>query len=155
MPNILRLTWTTRVRGEGAGIGDPDTVVDAEPTWEGLFELQVWVGGTLVATITGINDDRYTFTMAQLQTYSTLAGCSDAPCLPEILGFKLRGYRVTGGITFYTDWRTLRVRVKAGTAGACTGCGSATTTTTTTSTTTSTSTSTSTSSSTSSTTTTS
>lgn len=143
MADILRLTWSPRYRGEGAGIGDADEVTDASPTWEGYFELKVWVNGVAVATITPIDDDRYVFSMNQLKNYASAAGCSGAPCLPNVIIFWLRNCRSSGGVTYCTPWEVLRVSIKTGTTDECSNCASATTTSTTTTTSTSTTTATS------------
>jgi hypothetical protein len=58
------LTWRTRVRGDGAGVGGEDGVTDAAPTWEGTFEIEVAVGGSTVRTVTGLDDDTWTYTSA-------------------------------------------------------------------------------------------
>lgn len=144
--NAIHLTWSPRYRGQGAGIGNPDEVVDAAPTWEGYFEIEVWVGQTLCETVTAVNDDEYTFTQTDIEGWSTTAGCPGEPCLPSVIGFKLKNYRTFAGTTYSSAKVSLRVACEPD-EGPC-DCGSATTSTTTTCTTSSTSTFTTTSSST-------
>ena len=140
----IHLTWSPRVRGEGAGLGSADGVTDAEPTWEGLFEIEVWVGTVLVQTVSDIDDDEYKFYTEEIKAWSVTAGCVGAPCCPTQIIFKLRNYRTEGATEFSSEKTVLKLRNYDG----C-DCGTATTTTTSTSsTTTSTSSSSSTTSST-------
>ena len=86
------LTWDSRIRGQGAGLGDADTVVDAAPTWEGLFEVEVWAGGFKVRTETAINALTWTYTLAM--------NISDNGTLPTHVTFKLLNYRTESSIRF-------------------------------------------------------
>ena len=79
------LTWTNRVRGEGAGHGDPNTVTDAAPTWEYVYEVEVWVGGVLKRTASSINDDTWTYTQAMNE--------ADNGALADAVTFKVRQVR--------------------------------------------------------------
>lgn len=88
------LDWHPRVRGQGAGIGDADTVTDAEPTWEGLFRVEVFVGGMRVRDVTGIDDDTWTYTNAMILT--------DNGDEPSAIGFRVTNYVSDGGITHYS-----------------------------------------------------
>ena len=138
----IHLTWSPRVRGEGAGLGSADGVTDAPPTWEGLFEIEVWVGATLVKTVSDIDDDEYKFYTEEIKEWGE--GYTGYPCCPSQIIFKLRNYRTEGATEFSSEKTVLKLRNYDG----C-DCGTATTTTTSTSsTTTSTSSSSSTSSST-------
>jgi hypothetical protein len=76
----LVLDWTPRVRGDGLGLQNPDHL-SATPTWEGYFEVLVYVGGSLVNTFTSIDDDK----------------------------FRLKNYKDTGGVTYSSDWVYLTV----------------------------------------------
>jgi hypothetical protein len=134
------LTWDSRLRTEGAGVGDPGTVVDAAATWEGYFEIEVWVGGELVRTATAIDSLTWTYTEAM--------SLADNGSLPTQVLFKIKNYRASGGVTY----SSAKVLVKAYNPGGVDH-GTATTTTTTTSTTSTTSSSSTTTSSSSSTTT--
>jgi hypothetical protein len=60
--NII-LTWTPRFRGEGAGLGSPGTVLPTTDH-EGLFEIEVWMEGVKVRTISAIDAATYTYTNA-------------------------------------------------------------------------------------------
>jgi len=83
--NDIVLTWTARCRGEGAGIGDPQTVLDAAPAFEYSFEVEVWVGGTLKRTEGGIEDDTWTYTGAM--------NIADNGALADSITFKVRHIR--------------------------------------------------------------
>jgi hypothetical protein len=90
------LTWATRIRsGQGCGYSDIDTVVDAAPTWEGLFEIEVYVGGTLVRTATAINDDTWTYTEAM--------NLSDNGSLASEITFKITDYLTSGAERYDSD----------------------------------------------------
>lgn len=81
----VALTWTPRVRGSGAGRGNPGAVTDAAPTWEYTFEVEVWVSSVLVRTTTDIDAISWTYTQAMnIADNGTLAN--------EIL-FKVRNVR--------------------------------------------------------------
>ena len=86
------LTWKGRLRNKGAGSGDADTILDEVPTWEGQFELEVWVSEVLVRTITGI--DFLTF------NYDQETNISDNGTLPSSVTFKLKNYRVVDEIKY-------------------------------------------------------
>jgi hypothetical protein len=79
------LTWTNRVRGEGAGHGDPSAVTDAAPTWEFPYEVEVWVGGVLKRTASSINDDTWTYAQAM--------NVADNGALADTATFKVRQIR--------------------------------------------------------------
>jgi len=92
----IDLAWNPRVRGDGAGLENPDYYTDAENTWEGLFEVQVWVSSSLVRTITGIDNDHYVYTEAMnLIDNGSLAGSIE---------FWLRNYIDVSGQTYYSAW---------------------------------------------------
>jgi hypothetical protein len=76
------LTWSARYRSKGAGIGIPGTVL-FDLDYEGLFEIEVWVGGIKILTQSAI--DALTWTYASTED--------------EIL-FKLSNYRTEDGITY-------------------------------------------------------
>jgi len=92
------LTWTPRYRGKGAGIGIPGTVL-AETDWEGYFEIEVWVGGSLVRTITAINAVTYTYTSGMNTT--------DNGSLADEITFKLLNYRTEDGIVYESNTTTV------------------------------------------------
>jgi hypothetical protein len=87
------LVWAPRLRtGAGCGFGDVDTVVDAAPTWEGYFEVKVYVGGVLVRTTSAINDDTWTYTEAM--------NLSDNTSLASEVTFTLLNY-ISSGVERY------------------------------------------------------
>jgi hypothetical protein len=86
------LTWSTRIRGTGAGIGDADSVTDAPPTWEGYFEVAVKESDTVVRTATNINDDTWTYTNAM--------NIADNSTPADELEFTLVNFVTTGGIRY-------------------------------------------------------
>lgn len=90
------LDWAPRIRGEDAGVGDADTVTDAAPTWEGLFEIEVWVSGSKVRTATAINDDTWTYTSAMNTT--------DNGSLADEVLFKLRNYQTLASVMYYSEY---------------------------------------------------
>jgi hypothetical protein len=77
------LSWSPRVRGEGAGYYTPDTT-DAYPTWEGYFEIEVWVSSVKVRTKTEIDDLSWTYTEAM--------NIADNGSLANEVVFKLKNY---------------------------------------------------------------
>ena len=60
--NIV-LTWSARVRGGGAGIGTPGTVLPAT-AYEGLYRIKVYVNDILVRTVESIAALTWTYTSA-------------------------------------------------------------------------------------------
>lgn len=57
------LTWSPRNRGAGAGIGIPGEVL-ADTRREGLFSVEVWVGGIIQRATSFIDADTWTYTAA-------------------------------------------------------------------------------------------
>lgn len=57
------LTWSPRVRGDGAGFYAP-TVTDKYTSWEGYFEIEVYVNDVLVRTKEKVDDVSWTYTEA-------------------------------------------------------------------------------------------
>jgi hypothetical protein len=96
------LTWAGRCRTTGAGFGDADTVVDASPTWEGLFEVEVWVNGVLKRTTSSIN--------ALTWTYSSAMNISDNSSLADIVTFKVCSYLTRDNLVYRSNQITLTVK---------------------------------------------
>ena len=88
------LTWAPRYRGRGAGIGIPGTVL-ADSAHEGLFKIEVWVGGSLVRTATAIDAATWTYTAAM--------NTSDNGSAAASIIFKLSNYLMVGGDTYESD----------------------------------------------------
>ena len=88
------LTWSPRYRGKGAGIGIPGTVL-AEADREGLFTVEVWVGGSLVRTTTAIDAATWTYTEAM--------NLADNVTLASLVTFKLANYRTESGYTYTSE----------------------------------------------------
>lgn len=80
------LTWSARVRGRGAGIGEPDTVVETTPKWDFTFEVEVFVSSVLVRTTSGI--------AAETWTYTDAMNVSDNGTPASEILFKIREIRV-------------------------------------------------------------
>lgn len=80
--NIV-LTWSPRLFEGGAGANAPN-VTDKAVTWDGLFEVEVYVSSSLVRTATAINDDTWTYTSAMNTT--------DNGSLAAEVTFKLMNY---------------------------------------------------------------
>jgi hypothetical protein len=85
----IDLSWSPRIRGEGAGLGNADGVTDAPVTWEGLFEVKVYVSDVLVRTETDINDDEWAYTNAM--------NISDNGSPPGAVRFDVLNFIETGG----------------------------------------------------------
>lgn len=95
------LSWVPRVRGDGAGLQNPDYITDAEPVWEGLFEIEVWVNNIRVRVVTGIDDDEW--------TYTNTMNVSDNGIAAGQITFKLKNYRTLSGNIYSSDWVQLVV----------------------------------------------
>jgi hypothetical protein len=103
------LTWSARKRGEGAGIGTAGIV---QPTTghEGLFEIKVYNGETLVRTITAIDAVTYTYTQAMNE--------ADNPSYMSDLKFELVNYISVKGLRYDSDIVTLEVdRIRVALSG--------------------------------------
>jgi hypothetical protein len=93
------LDWDPRVRGDGLGLENPDYITDG--AHEGYFEVQVVVGGSTVRTTTGIDTTDWTYTDAMNTTDNGTPASS--------ILFKLRNYKDTGGVTYYSEWVNITV----------------------------------------------
>lgn len=92
--NDIVLTWSSRHRRRGAGIGLPGKVVPSAD-WEGLYRIEVWVGGVRKRTASDIDALTWTYTEAMnIEDNGSLA--------PKIL-FKLFNYRFEDGFTYESD----------------------------------------------------
>lgn len=60
----IDLIWTPNLRGGGAGIGVPGTVLDPGQTYEGYYLIEVYAFGSLLRTVTALDDLEYTYTEA-------------------------------------------------------------------------------------------
>ncbi len=72
------ITWRPRTPGSGAGVGNPEEVIDREPKWDGYFQLEIsaWVIGSLRRIYKTVEDAAsYTYTYAEI--------LSDWPSLPS------------------------------------------------------------------------
>ena len=98
---LCDLTWSPRIRGDGAGLENPDYVVEPGVDWEGLFTVQVWVGGVKVRTQIGIDAISWSYTAAM--------NVADNGSLADQIVFKLRNYLEYQGITYSSDFVTLVV----------------------------------------------
>lgn len=97
------LTWSTRLRsGQGCGYGDITAVTDAAPTWEGYFEVKVYVGGVLKRTTTAIDDDTWTYTEAM--------NLSDNTSLATEITFTVLNYLTSGVERYNSETDSLIVR---------------------------------------------
>lgn len=115
------LTWSPRVRGDGAGVGSADVVTDTDSNaWEGLFRVEVWGWGSLVATYSAISAATWTYTQAQTQ--------SDFGGLPSRITLKVSNYSLDRSYTYESEQAEIEVRNWDGTTTTTT---TATTTTTT------------------------
>jgi hypothetical protein len=90
--NNIVLTWSPRVRGTGAGLGDPDSVTDAPPTHEGYFEIEVVVSDVVVRTVTDIS--AYTW------TYTSAMNIADNTSLATEVTFRVVNFITTNGVRY-------------------------------------------------------
>ena len=98
------LTWQPRVRTEGAGFGDADTVTDASPTWEGYFRVKVYMNSVLVRTTSAINALTWTYTEAM-----NIADGESSALLEDAVTFRLTNYRTVGSIEYESAYTELEV----------------------------------------------
>ena len=95
----IALTWSPRIRGMGAGIGVPGLDVPAARR-EGLFEIEVWVGGALKRTTTDLDCSVWTYTEAM--------NIVDNGSPASIIIFKLMNFgRYEDGIKYSSDQVTV------------------------------------------------
>ena len=85
----IDLTWSPRVRGDGAGFSAP-TTVDKYPTWEGYFEIEVYVNDVLMRTKDKVDDFSWTYTEAM--------NLADNTTLASEVAFKMKNF------IEYEDW---------------------------------------------------
>jgi hypothetical protein len=86
------LTWSARVRGEGAGTVSFNNVLTDTDNIEGYFKVEVWVSGAKVRTADGISTNTWTYTSAM--------NTSDNGSLASQVTFKLSNYRTENGVTY-------------------------------------------------------
>jgi hypothetical protein len=94
----VTFSWRARLRtGQGAGLSSEDQV-DASPTWEGTFDLEVWDPdpdtGTRIVNQTGID------ALSQAVTITAANGVTA----------RVRNRRTADGATYYSAWDTISVR---------------------------------------------
>jgi hypothetical protein len=97
----IDLEWWPRIRGDGAGYGDADSVTDASPTWEGLFRVIVSVGGSVVRTVTALN--------ARTWTYTAAMNVADNGALASEVSFTVANYLTVGGVPLYSPSASITV----------------------------------------------
>ncbi len=85
------LAWSPRKRGYGAGTGIPGTILP-DGTWEGLFEVEIWVSGTLKRTTSAINAITWTYTSAM--------NTSDNGSLAASVLCKVLNYRTVDAVNY-------------------------------------------------------
>jgi len=98
----MSLTWSPRVRGEGAGLQNPDVVVDAAPTWEGLFDVQYTIGATTGYAGTNIDAVSIGFTEGQIKSWN-------GGVLPDSVTLTLTNHITTAGVKYTSGENTLTV----------------------------------------------
>jgi hypothetical protein len=81
--NDIILTWSARMRSEGAGLGIPGVALSTT-TREGFFEVEVYVNSILVRTTTAIDAITWTYTSAM--------NITDNGALVDEITFKLSNY---------------------------------------------------------------
>ena len=87
----IDLIWSPRYRGKGAGIGIPGQVL-ADTDRDGLFEVEIWVGGVKKRTTSAIDTAAWTYTEAM--------NIADNGSLASAVISKLLNYRIDAGITY-------------------------------------------------------
>ena len=98
----IELTWSPRIRGNDAGINDPDTITDAAPTWEGFFETKAYISDVLVNTDTAINATSATYSQATIEGWNS-------GVLPDEIVFTLSNYITTDGIRYDSPLRSITI----------------------------------------------
>jgi len=88
------LTWSGRLRTGGAGWNNPDAITDAAPTYEGAFDLDVVVSGSVVRTTT-VSGLTYTYLEAD--------NLSDNGSLADQVTFNMNNFIVENTITYASD----------------------------------------------------
>ncbi len=96
------LLWNPRRRTFGAGMGIPDVVLGTQWSWEGLFEIEVYVSDVLVRTETAID--------ARTWIYTEAMNISDNSGLANEVTFKLKNYIEETPYTYSSDWNEILVR---------------------------------------------
>jgi len=94
------LDWDSRIRGTGAGVGDADTVTDTTPTYEGAFDIDTVVSGSVVrsTTVSGLT-----------WTYTSAMNISDNGALMDEVTFTINNFRIENTITYSSDNKTIIV----------------------------------------------
>lgn len=87
----ITLEWDARVRGKGSGYGIPGTILP-QTDREGLFTVEVWVGGSKVRTASAVD--------ALTWTYTAAMNTADNGSLASEVLFKLTDYRSYDGIVY-------------------------------------------------------
>jgi hypothetical protein len=96
------LTWSPAVRSGGAGLGSPDIVVDGDPTtYEGLFEVEVWVASVKVRTASAI--------AALTWTYTEAMNLADNTSLASEVQFRVSNYLTSDSELFYSEYNLINV----------------------------------------------
>ena len=95
----LKLMWSPRIRGAGAGLGNPDELTDAYPTWEGYFEVFLYDGATLAATTTPVSGISYSYSESALRT--AFGGT------PDNMTIKVRNSILTSGTVYSSNYNIL------------------------------------------------
>lgn len=90
--SAIILTWSPRLRGDGAGVGIANSITDAEPIWEGLFEVQVYVSDVLIRTVQDIDSITWEYTSAM--------NIIDNGSLADEVIFEVINYRVVDNYTY-------------------------------------------------------
>lgn len=96
---LFKLWWSPRIRGEAAGLGNPDELTDAYPTVEGFFEIYVYNGATLAATELSASGFSFSYTEEDIRTAVGFT--------PEKLTIKLRNSILTSGTVYRSDYTVL------------------------------------------------
>ena len=95
--NDIVLSWRSRIRGADWA----DFEATAPPTWEGYFEVEVWVSSVLVRTTTAID--------AVTWTYTNAMNVADNGTPASSIEFKLLNYISETGRTYESAQTTLVV----------------------------------------------
>jgi hypothetical protein len=95
----LKLTWSPRIRGQAAGLGNPDELTDAYPTWEGYFEVLLYDGGTVAASVTPVSSISIAFSEGYL--HAAYGGT------PDNMTIKVRNSILTNGTVYSSNYNVL------------------------------------------------
>lgn len=92
----ITLTWSPRLKDEGAGIGIPGSEMTVSTDHEGLFEIETWVGTAEVRTTSAIDAITWDYTDAMNVADNGSSGA-------DTITFKLTNYLTENSKTYESE----------------------------------------------------